>query len=220
MKAVCIVQARMGSKRLPGKIMMDLCGWPVLEHVLTRALLIKGIDKVVLALPDHPDSDEPAQVAANLNVSVVYGPEDDVLKRYVIAARKYGADLVMRITADCPLLDPEIASFVLQGIVDSRTDYCSNVHPRSWEKGLDVEVFTRWALEAAHRDATKKKDREHVTPWIIDNPIFSMSNVAASESHDVELNWSVDTQEDLDRVRAEFNRRYPNDEVSAGSNAT
>lgn len=207
----------MGSARLPGKVMMDIGGWPMIEHVLIRADLIPNVDQVVLAVPDEVGSDEPEAVAERMGFDVFRGSEDDVLNRYARAAHEHNADVICRITGDCPLLDPAIAALVIAPVRAGQAEYCSNVHPRSWEKGLDVEAFTRWALTVADRDGKRQEDREHVTPFIIDNPVFRQINVSAPEPHDINLNWSVDTEEDLERVRAEFEKRYPYDKVPSGS---
>ena len=225
MKTVCIVQARMGSKRFPGKVLQDLHGYPVLEHVLARCTMIQGIDDVVLAVPDEMASDELEAVADKLEIPTFRGPEDDVLKRYALAAKQYKADVIMRITSDCPLIDPWAAALVLAPVKAGECEYCSNVHPRTYEKGLDAEAFTRWALTVADRDAGKKRDREHVTPYIIDHPSFRQVNVSSPIKRDPNINFSVDTKEDLERVSAEFLRRYPdwskkNDSVPAGSHST
>ena len=181
----------------------------MVQHVLARCMMIPNVNKVVLAVPDHITSLPLEAEAGKLGLDTVYGSEQDVLGRYHQAAKRYRADVIVRITGDCPLVDPEIAAMVIAPVQAGQADYCSNVHPRSWEKGLDVECFTRWALNVANRDAVDAADREHVTPYIIDNPVFRMVNVSAPEPHDINLNWSVDTEEDLERVRKEFDRRYP-----------
>jgi len=208
MKTVCIVQARMTSTRLPGKSMMPIMGFPLIEHVLTRCILIVGVDQVVLAIPDSADSDELEVPAERVGIPVFRGPEHDVLKRYALAAKKYEADVICRITGDCPLIDPIVASLVLKPVLDGAADYCSNVHPRTYEKGLDVEVFTRWALAVADRDAKAPKQREHVTPFMVRNKIFRRKTITSSIDRDKNTNWSVDTIEDLEAVRNEFAKRY------------
>jgi len=206
MKSVVIVQARLGSTRLPRKVLMDLGGFPMVEIVLSRCLSA-GADEVVLAVPDHDL--ELAAVARAMGIRVSYGPEDDVLARYVWAARASKADIIMRITADCPLIEPKVMSAVLNVVKRGGVDYCSNVMPRSFEKGLDCEAFTRWALELAGKKATTKYDREHVTTWIQRNKRLNKINVESGEPGRADINWSVDTAEDLEVVRLEWARRYP-----------
>lgn len=210
MKTVCIVQARVGSTRLPGKVLKDIGGHPVLEHVLARCSLIPNVDETVLAVPDEMESDALESVADAFEMLTIRGPEHDVLKRYAIAAQITKADVICRITGDCPLFSPTVAQLVIEPVRAGEADYSSNVHPRSYEKGFDVEAFTSWALKIADRDATKAEDREHVTPYIYDNPVFRVHNVESPVKCDTELNWSVDTQEDLDHVCKEFDRRFPN----------
>src|SRR5665648_559227 len=166
MTAAVIVQARMGRKRFPGKVLADLCGRPMLWHVLTRCLMIDGADMVVLAVPDEPESEPLAVLAKGLGVSVFSGPEADVLKRYACAARLFDADIIMRITGDCPLIDPVICGEVLAAVKRPGIGYASNLMPRTFERGLDCEAFTRRVLEQAAHTAMSPYDREHCTPWM------------------------------------------------------
>ena len=163
MKTVCVVQARMTSTRLPAKVMLSLGGEPVIRHVLRRCQKIPGIDHVVCAVPAGPASHPIIREARALDIFVATGPEHDVLGRYVIAARD--ADIIMRITADCPLIDPEICGRVL-ALMDDGIDYVSNVYPRTVAQGLDCQVFTREALMRAHEEADDPLDREDVCPWM------------------------------------------------------
>jgi spore coat polysaccharide biosynthesis protein SpsF len=200
-RSIVIVQARTGSKRFPYKVLADLCGKPVLWHVLSRALEIKGKQAVVLAVPDEGPSDNLANLARAMGVKVWKGPEDDVLTRFVGAARKENADYIMRITADCPLIDPDVCSQVLEAAKTPGIDYASNVMPRTFEKGLDCEAFTRWALELTNKRALIAYDREHVTPLMQLNKIFKRINVESGDPSRAEKNWCVDYPEDLERVR-------------------
>jgi spore coat polysaccharide biosynthesis protein SpsF len=150
----------MGSTRLPGKVLLPLNGHSVIGEVLTRCKRIAGVDEVVCATPDVEVLHEAARY-----VSVFKGPEDDVLQRYVEAAEFYGADIVMRITADCPLLSPSLCADILKSLQVARADYASNVLPRTFPKGFDCEVFTRDMLRDADL-CTPNEEREHVTPWM------------------------------------------------------
>lgn len=165
MNTVCIVQARMTSTRLPGKAMMSLGGIPAIRHVLTRCKTIPGVGRVVCAVPDADISEPIVREALFMGVGVFKGSEHDVLGRYFYAARGIKANMVMRVTGDCPMIDPEICGRVL-GLMTSGVDYASNVDPRGFPKGLDCEVFTFPALERAHAEADSSYDREHVTPWM------------------------------------------------------
>jgi spore coat polysaccharide biosynthesis protein SpsF len=206
---VAIVQARMGSSRLPGKILRDLNGRLVLAHVLTRARAVPGIDQVCCAIPDDPANDVVATIAAKLGAVICRGPEADVLKRYLTAARATNAQVVMRVTSDCPLLDPVVSSQVLDDFLTGGADYVSNVDPPSWPKGLDTEVFSRDALELAADRATDAYDREHVTPWLQRAPGVVRRNVALAGGDFGKWRWTLDYEEDLTFMQAVLARMKP-----------
>lgn len=201
MTTVVIIQARMGSKRLLGKSMMDICGKPMLQHVIERCLRIKRADHVVCTFPADPASKPMFSLAAHLGITAFYGPENNVLGRYYNAAAAMNAEVIVRITADCPLIDPEICDKVIELRARELAEYASNVHPRSFPKGLDCEAFTYGALQNAAIKATDDYDLEHVTPYIIRN-FNRRINLASGQFGASKLNWSVDTIEDLERVRA------------------
>lgn len=166
MRTVAIVQARFSSRRLPGKVLRPLAGEPMLTHVLRRAACIPGVDAVCLATSTNPDDDAVAELAASLGFTVYRGSLDDVLDRFRGAAEAMQADICVRITADCPLLDPFVVGAVLDLRARTGADYASNVHPPTFPDGLDCEVFTREALEFAWREANTPAQREHVTPFL------------------------------------------------------
>ena len=195
---VCIVQARMTSNRLPGKMMLSLGGEPVIRHVLRNCQKIPGIDKVVCAIP--VDKSEPiAREARALDVKVVRGSESDVNGRYRKAALLVNADIVMRITGDCPLIDPDVCGRVLS-LMEDGVDYASNVMPRGFPKGLDCEVFTMEALERAHKEADDPYDREHVCPWMQRN----LYCVNLEGNGDTEARWCLDTLDDYLNLSERF----------------
>jgi spore coat polysaccharide biosynthesis protein SpsF len=195
----CIVQARMTSTRLPGKVMYPLGGKPVIWHVLERCQRITGVDEVVLAVPDDPVSRPIAAEASGRGVAVFQGAEHNVLHRYLGAAWAANANLIMRITADCPLIDPVICARVL-ALMTTRIDYASNVLPRGWPKGLDCEVFTMAALERTHCEAHKQDDLEHVTPWMQRH--LRCANLAGDGDPDERL--VLDTPEDYEILKRRF----------------
>jgi spore coat polysaccharide biosynthesis protein SpsF (cytidylyltransferase family) len=198
---VAILQARMGSSRLPGKVMMDIRGKPMLARVLERVLAIPAVDRVVLATTTHPRDEVLLTCAESLGVAAFAGSEDDVLDRYYQGARKFGARIVVRITADCPLLDPAISGAVVARLLEGSADYASNTDPRSFPVGLDTEAFWFPTLEQAWHEARLPYEREHVTPYIRNHPErFSQTNVAATADYS-SLRWTVDTPRDLDIVR-------------------
>jgi len=199
-RVVAIIQARMGSTRLPGKVMMDIAGKPMLKRVIRRVQRGKTVDEVVLAIPDTPDNNVLRPIADTCGVSVVHGPEADVLARYRMAANTSGAGAIVRITADCPLIDPDVIDEVVRYFLRYVPDYASNTIERTWPKGLDVEVFNAAALQRADAEATTNYDREHVTPYMLASHEVRRLPVTGGGT-DGTVNWSVDTQEDLDRVR-------------------
>jgi spore coat polysaccharide biosynthesis protein SpsF len=198
---VVIVQARMGSSRLPGKVMMDLNGAPVLAHVLARAAAIAGIDRVCCAIPDTAENDALAGLAADLGAVVARGSETDVLDRYLKAARACDADTIMRLTSDCPVVDPAVSAEVLAALKAAGADYASNVDPRSWPKGLDTEVFTMEALERTAARAGEPFDREHVTPFMRRTAGFARTNVERRGEPVEHWRWTLDHPQDLDFLR-------------------
>ena len=195
-RVVAIIQARMGSTRLPGKVMMDIGGKPMLQRVIERVQRAKTIDKVAVAVP-AADQEAMGPAVGATCVAFWFGPEDDVLERYRIAAEKEDADVIVRITADCPLIDPGVIDEVVGEFFSAKRDYASNTLVRTYPRGLDVEVFTSALLERAAEEARDPHQREHVTPWMRNGETFSVELGGT----DGTVNWSVNTQEDLDRVR-------------------
>lgn len=209
MRTVAIVQARTGSRRLPGKVLMDLAGRPMIAWVLERAARAERVDEVVLATSDLPGDDELAALAAELGVPCHRGSEGDVLARFRDAARAAGAGAVVRITGDCPLVAPEVVDAVAAALLDdpARVDLASNVLERTYPKGLDTEAVYADALERIARMGTSPEAREHVT-WFAyrERPdLFALRSVR--HDHDLSAaDWSVDSAADLDRVRELYER--------------
>lgn len=198
---VAIIQARMGSTRLPGKVLLDLAGRPMLERVIERVRRCAAIDQVVLATTTEGADDAIVELAAARGWAVFRGSQDDVLSRYLGAARGIGARVVARVTSDCPLIDPEVCQEVMVGLASSGADYCSNWLRRSHPRGLDVEAFTIEALERAASEARTPYEREHVTPYLYRHPdLFRLHGVEAREDHS-DHRWTVDTPEDLALAR-------------------
>jgi spore coat polysaccharide biosynthesis protein SpsF len=202
MKVGVIVQARMGSGRLPGKVMMPLAGMTVLEHVLRRCAQIDGADCIICAVPDQPESKPLAVVARSCGVRLSCGPENDVLARYLGAVRQAEVDVVMRVTSDCPLIDPEICRDVLRLRQSAAADYACNNMPRSFPYGLDCEVFTTSALSEADPATTEAYDREHVTPWLRRAGHLKRVNLTSGRSGIAHHRWSLDYPEDFDFFKA------------------
>lgn len=192
---VAIIQARATSSRLPNKIYADIAGHPLLWHVITRTQRAQTVDLVVVAVPHGT----PILVGCGL---WYFGPEEDVLARYYGAAEAAGADTIVRITGDCPLVSPWAIDEVVKFQRDSKLDYACNTQPPSYPDGLDVEVFSRSALRMAHQNANRQSDREHVSPWMWRNCI---RRGALSYYQDwSEYRLCIDEQADLDLMRAIF----------------
>ena len=177
--------------------MYSLGGHPVIWHVLTRAKQIPSVDRVICIVPEDPRSEVIAHEALALGVEIRYGSEDDVLERYWEAAQ--GADVIVRVTADCPLIDPEQCGKVIALLEDSDdgTQYTSNCFPRNCNKGLDCEAFTFEALDLAYGKTNNPYDREHVTPWMQ----RSCKIKTLKGEYDPSVNLCIDTPEDYIRLK-------------------
>lgn len=167
---IVIMQARMNSNRLPGKVMLPLAGKPAIQHVIERTKLFPNISKVIVATPTSPADDSLVQFCKSMDISVFRGSENDVLDRYYQAAILYQADVIVRITADCPLIDPIESGKVIKMFFEMSADYVSNTNPPMVPDGLDTEVFSMGALTRAWTTARKRSEREHVTLYIYSNP--------------------------------------------------
>jgi spore coat polysaccharide biosynthesis protein SpsF (cytidylyltransferase family) len=206
LRIVAIIQARLGSTRLPGKTLAEIAGRPMLAHVASRTQEIPGVTEAVIATSTNPIDDGIEAFARSARIPCVRGSEEDVLDRFRQAAVERKAEVVVRVTADCPLLDPEVAGLVVQKYCDRQMeiDYVSNVEPPTYPDGLDTEVFSPAALERAWREARDGADREHVTSYIRrQRERFRLDNVRNSRDLS-EHRWTVDTEADLTFVRAVF----------------
>lgn len=219
-KVVAIVQARMGSTRLPQKVFKEIDGRPMLWHVVDRLKRAKLIDEIVVATTTKEEDKLIIQLAKDSNVEGYAGSEKDVLDRYYQAARTYKTDIIVRITADCPLIDPEVVDKVIKYFLEGDFDYVSNTnvgarmaHKQTYPVGLDTEVFSFNALQRAWNEAKMLSEREHVTPYIWKNPkIFKVSSVEYGEdlSH---IRLTVDYEQDLRFVREIYRRLHKDGEI-------
>jgi glutamate-1-semialdehyde 2,1-aminomutase len=194
MKVLAIVQARMGSSRLPGKVMKEIGGLPVIEILLSRLSKSKLLDEIVVATTKSEDENPLIKHLKKLKYLYYQGSEHDVLDRFYQTAKKYNADIVVRITGDNPLVDPVLVDQVIQGYSKSNSDYFSNVMPATFPDGLDVEVFNFNSLDKAHRDANELEEREHVTPYIRNSGLFKIGNL----KHDDDLSNIRLTLDEID----------------------
>jgi len=207
-RVVVIVQARLGSDRLPRKVLADITGKPMIAHVIERASAIRGVTCVIGAVPT--DDTDLIDVLRDLYVDTVMGSEDDVLSRFVLGATLHQADIVLRVTGDCPLLAPEAGDEVVDRISGEWPDleYCSNdTLVSGWPDGTDVEGFTRGLLDRSQGVSLTAYDREHVTPWMRRNAARVSTVDWTADPRDTfaagvaSLKLSVDTADDLQQVR-------------------
>lgn len=197
MTTAVIVQARFGSTRLPGKVLRRLGGKTVLANVLERSRAIPGADVVCCAVPDDAGNDPVAAEAERAGVYVFRGPEQDVLARFYGAAVSLRADVVMRITSDCPLLDPVLCGYVLQLRHSADAAFVGINQPRTWPDGLDSEAFPFEWLARAMREAKDPFEREHVCPYIRKHPEARIANLSSPDPTLVRHRWTLDTPADL-----------------------
>lgn len=214
MKVVCIVQARVGSTRLPGKVLKKICGKTVLEHDIDRLKRIKNIDEIIIATTTLEKDNAIVKECQRLGVKCFRGSEEDVLSRYYYAAKENNADVVVRVTSDCPLIDPEVSEKIIQYYLDNKDkyDYVSNTIERTYPRGLDTEVFSFSALEKAFNEAISKRDKEHVTPYIWDNAnVFRLAQYKNIKDYS-NLRWTLDTEEDYRLISSIYekfrNKKY------------
>ena len=203
MNTVAIIQARMGSSRLPGKMLTDLGGKPVLAWVVDAAKAIQGVDTIVVAT-SNGESDNAISAWCESNAVTCHtGPEDDVLTRFTMAAAAENAGVILRLTGDCPLLDPQVCVQVLLRLKRSGADYASNTEPPTWPDGLDCEAFTRDTLDKAAANATRRSDREHVTPYIRSHRhMFDVDSLICPLPDLGHERWTLDDARDLEFLEA------------------
>jgi len=198
----CIVQARMGSSRLPGKTLMKVDEKnTVLDFLINQLSYSKLIDKLVIATTNLSIDDDIQNSIRNLDVELFRGNANDVLDRYYQSAKKFSLDIVVRITADNPLIDPFIMDEMISEFCLKNYDYMTNTLPRTFPYGTEVEIFTFDALEKAWQNAKKPSEREHVTPYFYNNQkIFKIHKIQYSTNIS-NLRWTIDRQNDLELVK-------------------
>ncbi len=216
MKTGCIIQARTSSTRLPEKVLKPLpfsSDISILQQVISRVQQVSGIDTIVIATTRDNEDDVIADVAATAGVEVFRGSKNNVLERYFIAAQTFGLDQVIRVTSDCPCLDPEVTEKVLKMHLQQKADYTSNSLVRTYPHGLDSEVVTFQALEKAYKEATETFEMEHVTPYLYRTKpdAFKIASVEAPPEHTAPyIRVTVDTPEDYQLLCAVYDFLYKN----------
>lgn len=206
---VAILQARMTSTRLPGKVMKPILGMPMIGRHIERLNRCESLDRIVVATSRDPSDDGLAAYCESLGVRIFRGPLDDVLSRFAGAAIANGAGHVVRLTADCPLADPGVIDACVWRHVETGADYTSNTIERSYPDGLDVEVMTVAALKTMQAEAKDPYEREHVTPFLYRHPErFRIAQLVQSAQRS-DRRWTVDTPEDFEFVSRVFYMLYP-----------
>lgn len=214
-RTVAIIQARMGSSRLPGKVLLDLGGKPMLSRVIDRVSYAASLDGIVVATTSDPGDDALAAFCEQQQIPYFRGSVYDVLDRYYQAALAFEAGTIVRITADCPVIDPAIIDQVVEQFSSSGADFAANRLPppfhRTFPIGLDTEVCSFSALERAWQEAKETYQREHVMPYLYDTPGRFRTAVVNTEPDYGHLRWTVDTAEDLEVLRRIFQHFNPRD---------
>lgn len=198
----------MGSTRFPNKVMREICGVPMIGLLLGRLARSGRIDQIVLATSTDPRNEPLARYVGDLGYTVYQGSENDVLDRYYQAALEVGATTVVRITGDCPLIDPVLVDTVIEKFRSAGVDYTANISPPTFPDGLDTEVFSFSALQVAWRDARADREREHVTPFIRESGLFAQTNYTNDVDQSGER-WTVDEPEDFEVVQRVFQYFHP-----------
>jgi spore coat polysaccharide biosynthesis protein SpsF len=211
-RIVIISQARMTSTRLPGKVAIDVLGKTLLEHHLERLQRSKHMTQVVVATTTNDSDDVIVKICKKAGVGVFRGSEHDVLARYYHTACEFDADAIVRVTSDCPLIDPDVIDLTIGAFLSAqpRMDYVSNCRLRqTYPRGLDTEVFSFTALQVAHEQAREAFEREHVTPFLWQQPNrFALANIDNDVDHSAHR-WTVDTPEDFELIRLMLAALYP-----------
>jgi spore coat polysaccharide biosynthesis protein SpsF len=213
-----IVQARMGSTRFPGKIMKKIEGKPVLWHVYDRLRHSKKLDSIIIATTILKEDDSVEDFCKENNILFSRGSVEDVLSRYFFTAQKFSCENIVRITSDCPVIDPEIIdSMIEQFFAENKEkiniDYLSNSLERTFPRGLEAEIFPFKTLEKTFNEATESYEKEHVTPYIYQHPeLFKLKNYSSSKNYS-NLRWTLDTNEDFQLMKEIYAILYDGDKI-------
>ena len=197
-KIIAIIQARMGSTRLAGKVLLKVKNKPILDYVIYRLSKSKKIDDIILAITTSKKDDVLEEYAIKKSVKYFRGSEDDVLSRYYLAAKKYNADYIVRITSDCPFIDPEIVDNIIERHFNEGADYTANILKRTYPRGVDTEVINFEAIKQAYENAETSFQKEHVTPYIARQPEkFKLLSIEAKgKMRRPDIRVTIDTKED------------------------
>ena len=210
-----IIQARVGSTRIPGKVMKEIFGKTILIHDLERIKRMETIDNIVVATTTLKKDDIIVNTVKEYdeNIGIYRGSSEDVLDRYYKAAKEFRANVIVRITSDAPLIDPKISDLVVKTFLENNCDYCCNNMPRTYPYGLDTEVFSFESLKRARKETHTPYEREHVTPYIRENPDkFILLNVENNVDLS-NLRWALDYLEDFEFITEIYKRLYPQNKI-------
>jgi len=208
-KIVAIVQARQTSTRFPNKVLKKICNIPLIKILLARLSKSKKINEIILSIPDNKKNLKLYNEATRWHETIYKGDEKNVLKRYYDTAKKYNADIILRVTGDCPLIDPKLADNLINFFKKKKVDYVSNNLTTTFPHGLDMEVFSFKALKNAYLRSTKKYQKEHVTYYITENKKFKKANFASYINYS-DQRWTIDQKEDLRLISLIIKNYYPN----------
>ncbi|PWW08345.1 spore coat polysaccharide biosynthesis protein SpsF [Paenibacillus cellulosilyticus] len=209
MSVFIIVQARMTSTRLPGKVLLEVLDKPLLEYQIERLKRVTLADGIIIATTDNDTDDPIVELCKRLGVRYSRGSEDDVLSRYYYAAKQYGANTIVRVTSDCPVIDPDVIDRAIRLFKEGNYDFVANgLGIRTYPRGMDTEVFTFKALEEAFLEAKEAFEREHVTPFIVYRGTrYTLFNEAYSKDCS-RHRWTVDTSEDFELIKRIIEHLY------------
>ena len=203
-KVTCIIQARTRSERLPNKVLKEIEDTPMICHIINRIKRSRNVEQIILATTDKDSDKILLDIAEKFKIIGFAGDDDDVLERFFNAATSFSADPIVRITGDCPLVDPELLDIMIQIFLENKYDYISNTIERTFPDGLDIEIFSFDALKKAHQQAKWSSEREHVTPFIVKNQdLFRVYNYRNKQDLS-NLRWCVDEEDDLLMVKQIF----------------
>lgn len=206
MKVVVITQARTGSTRLPNKILKEIQGKSLLQIHIDRIKQAKLVDDIFIATTTNENDDQIEALAKQLKIKYYRGSQDDVLDRFYQTIKNVKPDFIVRLTSDCPLIDPILLDEVIKAAIDKKLDYYANIMEELYPDGQDIEVFTFKTLEKAWKESTLKSDREHVTPFIRNNSFYKKGTIFTSENHSLNTNYNhvrltVDEQVDFEVIK-------------------
>jgi len=206
----CIIQARMGSSRLPGKVMQKISeNKTVIDFVVDQLQESKMIEKIIVAIPDQIEDNVTYDHLISRNISTYRGSLNNVLDRFYQCANSNSSSIIIRITADCPLIDPDIVDKVIKKFIENKFDYVANTHPRTFPYGTETEVFSFNALKIAWEETDDEFDKEHVTPYFYKNPDkFKIGNFS-QKTNQSNYRWTIDYEEDLEFARKIFSKLKP-----------